>query len=74
MGAWRYFTSSSLFSCRVLVMSPIGRKMALRVLLGAKVFRPLSDGSSILTLSLSASRPNCVTSSGDVPGMALAWM
>ena len=36
-GAWRYFTSSSLFSRRVLVIRPMGRKIAFRVLLGASV-------------------------------------
>ena len=73
-GAWRYFTSSSLFSWRVLVMSPMGRKMDFLVLLGARVVSPRSEGSSMLTLSRSASIPSRVTSSGDVPGMALAWI
>ena len=32
------------------------------------------EGSSIFTLIRSANRPNCSTSSGEVPGIALAWI
>ena len=74
LGAWRYFTSSSRLCCPRTRICPMGARMACFVLSGARVRSPASDGSSILTLSRSARNPICSTSSGAVPGMALAWM
>ena len=51
---------------------PMGRRMAARLLSGARSPRLASLGSSIFTLSRSARSPSRRTSSGLEPGMALA--
>ncbi|OPZ58559.1 MAG: hypothetical protein BWY88_01001 [Synergistetes bacterium ADurb.Bin520] len=54
--------------------NPMGPKIPSRVLAGARRRSPASVGSSMLTLMRSARRPRRDTSSGEAPGMALAWM
>ena len=73
-GAWRYLASSPRLSRMPSRIWAMGARMAPFSLSGHRRLRLSSLGSSMLTLSRSASSPSRRVRRGSAPGMALAWM